>query len=329
MTAQLLSADLAGKPAALNALADRLDRHDPFAALPALVEDEPAGILLLGTGSARQACAAAAFRMRLAGLSAVAEFPSAEATLPPGPATLVVAVDVGGGRRELCTALDRYVGASAIIVVTDDAASPAARYADVLAPLGAERERSGLACRGHQLALALLLHLGYRLGAPPLGSSATLAPTLRRASNACAQLLEGARSWVPAAAAALACDSGAVHMVAPAGRVASAEQAALALRQGPVLASSAYETAEWSHTGRHLAAVSDYRAVLFAGSHYDERFAEHLLQLRGRFVAVGRPVDGAAEVVRYLGDTDPDVALLTEPLVAEVLAAHWWAARER
>src|SRR5690606_19242976 len=104
VTAQLLSADLAGKPAALNALADRLDRHDPFAALPALVEDEPAGILLLGTGSARQACAAAAFRMRLAGLSAVAEFPSAEATLPPGPATLVVAVDVGGGVRELCTA---------------------------------------------------------------------------------------------------------------------------------------------------------------------------------------------------------------------------------
>jgi len=30
--------------------------------------------------------------------------------------------------------------------------------------------------------------------------------------------------------------------------------------------------------------------------------------------------------VRYAGDDDPDVALLTEVLVAEVVAAAWWAA---
>jgi hypothetical protein len=28
--------------------------------------------------------------------------------------------------------------------------------------------------------------------------------------------------------------------------------------------------------------------------------------------------------VRYPGDGDPDVGLLTEPLVAELLAVHWW-----
>ena len=28
--------------------------------------------------------------------------------------------------------------------------------------------------------------------------------------------------------------------------------------------------------------------------------------------------------VRYPGDDDPIVALLTEVLVAELLAAHWW-----
>ncbi|WP_017557884.1 SIS domain-containing protein [Nocardiopsis baichengensis] len=326
MTAQLLTADLAGMPGALNALADRLARRDPFEALPALVDDEPAGIVLLGTGSARHACEAAAHRLRRAGLGATAEHPSAEGSLPPGPATLVVAVAVGGGLRELCTALDRYVGGSAIIVITDDANSPAARYADILAPLGAEPEKSGLNCRGHQLALALLLHLGHRLGAPPLGGSADLVPTLRRSANASADLLERARAWVPGAAAALG-DGAPVHAVAPAERGASAEQASLVLRQGPVLASFAFETAEWSHTGRYLAAVSDYRALLFTGSHYDERFSEHLLQLRGRFVAVGGEVAGAADTVRYLGDADPDVALLTEPLVAEILAAHWWAAR--
>ena len=326
MTAQLLSADLAGVPAALNALADRLARKDPYEALPALVDDEPAGILLLGTGSARHACEAAAHRLRRAGLGATAEHPSAEGSLPAGPATLVVAVAVGGGLRELCTALDRYVADSAIVVITDDTTSPAARYADILVPLGDEPDKSGLNCRGHRLALAQLLHLGHRLGAQPLGRSADLVPTLRRASNASADLLERARAWVPEAAAVLD-GGGPVHTAAPAEREASAEQASLVLRQGPVMASFAFETAEWSHTGRYLAAVSDYRALLFAGSHYDERFSEHLLQLRGRFVAVGGQVEGAAATVRYLGDTDPDVALLTEPLVAEILAAHWWAAR--
>jgi hypothetical protein len=28
--------------------------------------------------------------------------------------------------------------------------------------------------------------------------------------------------------------------------------------------------------------------------------------------------------VRYLGDDDPDVALYTETLVAELVAATWW-----
>ncbi|GAB3491619.1 sugar isomerase [Nocardiopsis coralliicola] len=332
MTAQLLQADLAAVPAALTALADRLARFDPFAALPALVDDEPAGILLLGTGSARYACTAAAYRLRMAGLSAVAEYPSAEASLPPGPATLVVAVDAGSGRRELCTALDRYAGSSAIIVLADDPASPVARYADILAPLQAGPEESGLACRRHRLALALLLHLGHRLGAPAAGSSASLVPTLRRSANAAADLLERSRTWLPAAAAALGGEGAgtaprALYAVAPPGRLASAEQAALALREGPVLPAAAWETAEWSHTGRHIAAVTHYRALLFGGSHYDERFAEHLLQLRGRFVAVGRDVEGAAVAVRYLGDSDPDVALLTEPVVGELLAARWWAGR--
>src|SRR5699024_12566805 len=67
---------------------------------------------------------------------------------------------------------------------------------------------------------------------------------------------------------------------------------------------------------------------------YDERFAEHLRQLRGAFVSVGptpgrERVPGAELTVRYPGDTDPDVRLLTEPLVAELLAAHWWHASGR
>ncbi|GAA1984758.1 hypothetical protein GCM10009799_07680 [Nocardiopsis rhodophaea] len=326
MTAELLSADLAGKPAALTALADRLARRDPYAALPSLLDDEPAGVLLLGTGGARYACEAAAERMRRAGIGAVAEYASTTASLPPGPDTLVVAVSLGSGLREMCTALDRYVERSAIIVLCDDPDSPVARYADVLVPLLSGRDRSGLACGGYMNALALLLLLGHQLGAPVVGATADLGQTLRRSANAISDLVERAPGWVPEAAKAL--DSpDSVHFIAPAERLCSARQAALAVRQGPVLAAHAAESAEWSHTGRHLAAISDYRAVLFTGSHYDDRVAEHLLQLRGAFVAVGGEVAGAEVNLRYLGDTDPDVRLLTEPVTGELLAAHWWAER--
>ncbi|GAA1777920.1 SIS domain-containing protein [Streptomonospora arabica] len=326
MSAELLTADLAGKPDALAALADRLSRRDPYRALPALLDDEPAGILLLGVGAARHACAAAAARMRMTGLGAVAEYASAERSLPPGPDTLVVAVEAGGGARELCTALDAYVEQSAVVVLTDALDGPVARYADILVPLSAGEERSGLACRAFQHALALLLLLGYRLGSPGVGGDVTV--SLRRCANATAGLLEQAREWVPRAAAALRSPDG-LHLAAPAERLSSAQQGALALRRGPVVPAHAVESGEWSHTDRYLAAVGDYRALLFAGSHYDERTMDHLLQLRGRAVAVGGDVPGAAMSVRYPGDGDPDVSLLTEPVVAELLAAHWWAERER
>nr|WP_255429812.1 SIS domain-containing protein [Streptomonospora sp. PA3] len=322
----MLAADLAGKPDALSALADRLSRRDPYRALPVLLDDEPAGILLLGVGAARHACAAAAARMRTAGLGAVAEYPSAQRSLPPGPDTLVVAVAAGGGNRELCTMLDAYVERSAIIVLTDALDGPVARYADILVPLLAGEERSGLSCRAFQHALALLLLLGYRLGAPPLGGDVAL--SLRRCANATAGLLEQAPQWVPGAAAALGSTHG-LHLVAPAERLCSAHQGAMALRQGPVVAAHAVESGEWSHTDRYLAAVCDYRALVFAGSHYDERTLDHLLELRGAAVAVGGDLKGAQLCVRYPGDTDPDVSLLTEPVVAELLAAHWWAERER
>ncbi|GAB3205912.1 SIS domain-containing protein [Marinactinospora thermotolerans] len=329
MTAQQLAADLAGKPDALTGLADRLARHDPYAALPSLLEDEPATVLLLGTGAARHACAAAAARMRLVGLGAVAEHASAAESVPAGPDTLVVAVSLGSGQLELCGALERYVERSPIVVLANDPHAPVARYADVLVPLLAGQEKSGLACRAYQHALALLLLLGHRLGAPQLGAGNDLSVTLRRVANASSDLLGRARSWLPEVASVLAGAGGPgpVHLVAPADRLASAWQAALAMRHGPVVAAYACESGEWSHTDRFLAAIEDYRALLFTGSAYDDRVAEQLLQLRGTFVAVGGEVTGAAAQVRYLGDTDPDVRLLTEPIVGELLAAHWWAGR--
>src|SRR5699024_12775046 len=114
----------------------------------------------------------------------------------------------------------------------------------------------------------------------------------------------------------------------------AAGQGTRAVRQAPVRTALACEAGEWSHSDRYLDAIPDCRVLVFAGSVYAERFAEHLRQLRGAFVSVGHTpgrerVPGAELTVRYPGDTDPDVRLLTEPLVAELLAAHWWHASGR
>ncbi|MFI6576529.1 sugar isomerase [Nocardiopsis sp. NPDC050513] len=333
MTAESLSADLADKPAVLTALAERFPRWDPYAALPALLEDEPAAVRLLGLGAARHVCETAAARLRRAGVAASAERASSAEEPPAGPETLVVGVSLGGGQRELATVLDRYVARSPVIVLTPDPDALVTGLADLVVPLHAGAESAGLGCGAFPHAMALTLLLGHRLGAPVSGSSRNFPGLLHRAANATRALLAEAPRWVPEAARALDSPDG-VHLVAPAERLSSAGQGVRVMRGGPVRVAHAVETGEWSHTDRFLAAVTDYRALLFAGSAYDERFAEHLGQLRGRFVAVGptpgrESVPGAELTVRYPGDTDPDVNLLVEPLVAELVAAHWWHASGR
>jgi glutamine---fructose-6-phosphate transaminase (isomerizing) len=63
--------------------------------------------------------------------------------------------------------------------------------------------------------------------------------------------------------------------------------------------------------------------LFFPGSRYDEQALEWLRMRGSTVVAVGSPVPGAAFTVRYRHDDDPDVRLLTETLVAEMVAAVW------
>ena len=41
-------------------------------------------------------------------------------------------------------------------------------------------------------------------------------------------------------------------------------------------------------------------------------------------LAIGADMGGSAVALRYHGDDDPGVRLLTETLVAEMIAATWW-----
>jgi hypothetical protein len=77
----------------------------------------------------------------------------------------------------------------------------------------------------------------------------------------------------------------------------------------------------------YLTKTLDYRALLFPGSRYDEQAMDWVRQRGSTVITVGGEVKDATAAVRYAHDDDPDVALLTETLVAELVAAYWWSAQ--
>ncbi|GAA4194301.1 SIS domain-containing protein [Streptosporangium oxazolinicum] len=328
MIPELYLADLEAKPAALAALADTLETGDPFAGIPSGIRR----VLLLGMGSSRYAARVAALRLRAAGVDAVAEYASAALSYPPGPETLVVAISATGGSRETLDAVARHRGRSFVLALTNSPDSAVTEGADLVVPMVAGEERGGVSCRTFQHTLALLLALGNRLTAPgPAGSAGgggfgrDVPEVLRRTAEATADLLDRRGEWLEPAAALLDGPHG-VYTIAPAEHLSSAEQSALMFREGPRRAADACETGDWAHVDVYLTKTLDYRAILFPGSRYDEQAMDWIRQRGSTVLTVGGDLPGAKSSVRYLHDDDPDVALLTETLVAELVAARWWLA---
>ena len=313
-------ADLETKPRWLNLLADRLAAGNPFAAVPRDVDR----VLLLGMGSSRFAAVDAALRMRAAGIDAVAEYASATIGWPPAPDLLVLAISASGESAETIAAVERFRGRARVIALTDDPRSTIATLADDVIPLGAGEERGGVACRSFQHTQLILRDVEARLGGRPVDLPALCG----RVAGATADLLDRRRDWLPAVAAALE-GPDSVFVLAPTDRLASAEQGALMIREGPRRSAVGCETGDWSHVDVYLTKSLDYRALLFAGSPWDGEAREWMAKRGSTFVAVGADVPEARSVARYEGDDDPEVAALTEVLVAELLAATWWHRAER
>ncbi|MGW4421215.1 SIS domain-containing protein [Streptosporangium sp. NPDC004631] len=320
MDPELYLADLEAKPASLTGLAATLEGGDPFAALP----DDIRRVVLLGMGSSRYAAGAVALRLRAAGVDAVAEYASASVSSPASPDTLVVAISATGGSRETLDAVARHRGRSFVLAVTNRAGSAITEGADLVVPMLAGEERGGVACRTFQHTLGLLLALRNRL----TGADLDVPALLRRTAEATDDLLERRERWLEAAAALLDGPDG-VYTIAPAERLSSAEQSALMFREGPRRAADACETGDWSHVDVYLTKTLDYRALLFPGSRYDEQAMEWIRRRGSTVLTVGGESPGAGGAVRYRHDDDPGVALLTETLVAELIAARWWSDHHR
>lgn len=306
-------ADLEAKPMVLRDLATAIDAG----ALRWPVDVLPTRVLLTGMGSSWFAAQSCALRLRRADIDAVAELSSTEASWPMRPGQLTVAISASGGSAETLQFVDAHPG---YVALTNVAQSPITRDASAVVSMLAGEERSGVACRSFQHTLIALLALEEQLTGRSLG----LATRVRLAADASEWLLDRRDAWLPEALEHLDGPDG-VRFLAPAERISSALQGALMVREGPRRMADGCETGDWSHVDVYLTKTLDYRAVVFAGSRHDGAAADWMRQRGSTVVAVGAPFDGARQVIRHLGDEDPIVAMLTEVLVAELLAVTWWS----
>ena len=305
-------ADLEAKPTALLALADALDDVEwPI--------EQGARVVLAGMGSSWFAAETAARRLRRAGVHAVAELASVEATYPRDPNLTVVGITAGGNSKETVGLLSHHRRYSRTVALTNN--GKADLPADRTLLMHAGEESGGVACRSFLHTLVLLLHLEQQLA----GTVPDLAGRVARAAAAATDLLDRRSEWVPAVQRVLGGTNG-CWLLAPAERMANASQGALMVREGPRRAADACETGDWCHVDLYLTKTLDYRALVFAGSRYDADAVRWMRERRSRYVAIGGHLPGAEFELRFPHDDDPVVALLTEVLIPELVAAEWWLA---
>jgi fructoselysine-6-P-deglycase FrlB-like protein len=314
MIHSLYIADLQAKPAALRGLAERLD---------ALVWPVAPGqrVLLTGMGSSWFAADTAARRLRRAGVHAVADIASIDATFPPSADLAVVGISASGTSHETLALLEAHHGTSSTIALTNTPGLSIPADHTVLMHAGAEP--GGVACRSYVHTLVALLQLERQLTGGPV----QLAEAVVRAADAVEHLLAD-DDWLAAAGDVLDGPDG-TWVIGPAERYGNALQGALMLREGPRRVADGCETGDWSHVDVYLTKSVDYRALLFPGSRHDDAAARWMRDRERRFVVFGRPSEattGAEVVVRYPHDDDPLVALLVEVVAPELLSARWWSA---
>lgn len=316
MRPDLLTSDLERKPDALRGLARSLRADDAWSGSGIVPATH---LVLLGMGSSHYANSVAAARLRSRGVNAVAEIASSDVLPAPRPETVVVAVSASGGSVETLDAVSRYAGTSPVVAVTNTDGSAVTSGAAHVVPMLAEAEESGVACRSFQHTLALLMALEQSLlGGPDVPS------LVERAAIASADLIERRDAWMPQLTE-LAIGPLGTYFAAPARRLSSAQQSALMLRETPRLPAVGCEVGDWSHVDVYLTKSTDYRLVLYPGSPWEPALLRWVAERGSTLITVGAHVAGSSLDVRYLGDEDDDVRLLSEVLVAELLAASVWA----
>ena len=317
MDAQLFLADLEGKPARLDALAGAID--DGWPAWPRHRDATSIGnVVIIGMGSSLYAAQVGAQRLRVSGVSAIAESAAVESTLPLGERDLAVGISASGASAETLRLFETCAAATRV-AMTNRAGSAITTGADHVVDLLAGDEAGGVACRSFAHTLLALLSLEEHL----CGTDLQIATRVRAAATAARDLLDRRDQWLAQATDLLAGPHG-TWLLAPAERLSSAMQGALMLREGPRRSAAGCETGDWSHVDVYLTKTLDYRALVFPGSRWDVEAARWMAERGSTIVAVGGDFPGAAQTVRHHGDDDALVRLLVETTVPELVAASLW-----
>jgi glucosamine--fructose-6-phosphate aminotransferase (isomerizing) len=283
--------DIAGSPEALARLLDGWQAPDLGGRRR---------FLFAGLGSSRSAALVVAGPARAAGGTAWVEYAGGDAPGAPSDDLVAVCISASGRTPEVLATAERYAGRALVVAVTNQPDGSLAGRADVVVPLDAGIEVSGIAGRTFRATIAVL----------GLLTGATTDDELRPAVDGLAERLVD-----PALDAAVddldAAPS--IDVLAAASVLGVAEQAALMLREAPRLPARAYETADWLHTGVYLA-LPGHRVVLVPGSPADDEVTATVERRAGR-------------VVRLPG-RDPRRGSIAEAiaasLVPERLAAALW-----
>ena len=294
--AAALLEDVLGEPQMLAALLDAYAAPGgPLAALPDI--PAPSRIVFTGLGSSRYAALDAATTLRGAGRAAWVEFASADVATPAARDVVLIAISASGSTPETVAAAERHQAKGLVVAVTNRPESPLARAADVVLPLLAGIETSGVSSRTFLATTAVLaLFRGQPVDA------------LRPAVDGLERFIDGRAEWLLAAADLLD-GAEAIGVLAPAGSHGMAEQAALLVREGPRLRATAHEAADWLHTAIYTA-LPGYRAVLLPGIE-DEELLEGVITGRGGAV-VRAPIA-------------PEPTRLIVPAFADVVAVELWS----
>ena len=331
------SHDLARLPETLTDLAALLD-----AGMPRLADVEALGasvaqaghrprILILGMGSSNYAADVVAREARAAGALVFAELASTQSLPAPSEDLIVIAVSATGGSVEVLDIVRKYTGTGRLIALTNTDGSALEDVADLRVGQHAGVEESGIASRSFRHTLVVLRAIVAALHEPthPVRAAlGDLAELSRAGATAADSLLASQGDWIAPVEQALNGPMG-TWILAPMERFSSARQSALMIREIPRKSAFASETGDWSHVDLYLTKTQDYRALIYAGSVWDDPALAWMTERGSTWVSVGagtdgEPLPGAATAVRFAGDTDPRVAQLAEVLVAELVAGHWF-----
>jgi fructoselysine-6-P-deglycase FrlB-like protein len=318
MDPALFRSDLDRKPEVLMNLAKKLEDANPWASCDISATDR---IIFLGMGSSHYANSIAAARLQAVGINAVATMASSDLLPQVNSASVVIVVSASGGSVETVHAAQHYSGRCRTIALTNVGSSKVSDLCERHIPLHADPELGGVACRSFQNTVALLLSLQEHL--VPDSMTTPLPELLRMSAQATTDLLQSSHEWLEPVSDLLLGPTG-TAFVAPARRFSSAQQSALMLREGPRLPAVGCETGDWSHVDVYLTKTTDYRMLLLAGSQWEPALLEWCASRGSTVVACGADLPDTQFSIRYEHDTIDDVRLLTEVLVAELVAARKW-----